>query len=103
VQQEGKKVRICVDARKFNQYTVTCIPIARQRVGKHIPAKANAHKNRTSIDRKWISKHASLAIEAVFSVWSVQSYYKEVFSSIELVVKNWVELWRWQSKVIENK
>jgi hypothetical protein len=42
--------------------------------------------NRTSIARQRISKHASLTIEAVFSAWSVQSGYKEVFSSIELVV-----------------
>jgi hypothetical protein len=37
----------------------------------------------TSVARKRISKHASLTIEAVFSAWSVQSGYKEVFSSIE--------------------
>jgi hypothetical protein len=32
----------------------------------------------TSIARQWISKHASLTIEAVFFVGSVQSGYKEV-------------------------
>jgi hypothetical protein len=31
-----------------------------------------------------ISKYGSLTTEAVFSVWSMQSSYKEVFSSIEL-------------------
>jgi hypothetical protein len=36
-----------------------------------------------SIARQRISKHASLIIEAVFSAWSVQSGYKEVFGSIE--------------------
>jgi hypothetical protein len=32
--------------------TVTCIPIARQRLGKHIPARANARDNRASIARQ---------------------------------------------------
>jgi hypothetical protein len=53
----------------------------------------------------------------LFSAWSVQSGYKEVFSSIEqlseaervqlkkslfeiVVVEYWVEFWRWQSKVL---
>jgi hypothetical protein len=62
---------------------VTCIPIARQRLGKHIPARANARKNRTSIARQRISKHASLTIEAVFSAWPVQRTYEEVLGSIE--------------------
>jgi hypothetical protein len=57
-------------------------PIARQRLGKHIPSGANAGDNRTSIARQRISKHASLTIEAMFSAWSVQSGYKNVFSSI---------------------
>jgi hypothetical protein len=43
-----------------------CIPIARQRLGKHIPAGVNAINNRQSITRQRISKHASLTIEAVF-------------------------------------
>jgi hypothetical protein len=34
----------------------------------------------TSIARQLISKHASLRREAVFSAWSMQSGYKEVFS-----------------------
>jgi hypothetical protein len=64
-------------------HVVTCIPVARQRLGKHISARANAGKNRTSISRQRISKHASLTIYAVFSAWSVQSGYKEVFGIIE--------------------
>jgi hypothetical protein len=48
--------------------TVTYRPIARQRLDKHIPAGANARNNMTSIARQRISKHASLAIVAVFSV-----------------------------------
>jgi hypothetical protein len=62
---------------------VTYRHIARQRLGKHIPAGANARRNRTSIARQRSSKHASLTIEAVVSAWSVLSGYKEVFSSIE--------------------
>jgi hypothetical protein len=56
---------------------------ARQRLGKHIPAEAEARNNRTSIDRQRIIQHTSLITEAVFSAWSVQSGYKEVFGSIE--------------------
>jgi hypothetical protein len=59
---------------------VACIAIARQRLGKHIPALANSRDNRTSIPRQRTSKNASLTTEAVFSVWSVQSGYKEVIS-----------------------
>jgi hypothetical protein len=62
---------------------MTYKPIARQRLGKHIPTGANELNNRTSVARQRISKHASLTIEAVFSAWSVQSGYKEVFGNIE--------------------
>jgi hypothetical protein len=37
---------------------VTYGPIARQRLGKHIPAGANVGKNKTFITRQRISKHA---------------------------------------------
>jgi hypothetical protein len=57
---------------------MTCMPIARQRLGKNIPARANARKN-----RQGISKHASLTTEAVFSVGSMQSGYKEVSGRTE--------------------
>jgi hypothetical protein len=50
-----------------------CIPIARQRLGKHSSAETNVCNNRTSIARQWISKHVSFIIEAVLSAWSVQS------------------------------
>jgi hypothetical protein len=40
-----------------NKGTVTCIPIAMQQVGKHIPA-TRAHNNRTSIARQRSCKHA---------------------------------------------
>jgi hypothetical protein len=58
--------------------TVTCIPIAKQRLGKHIPAEANARNSRTSISRQRISKHVSLTTETVFCAWCVQSGYKKV-------------------------
>jgi hypothetical protein len=74
---------ICYYVVRTLEHTVTCIPIARQRLGKHIPAETNKRNNRTSIARQWISKHASLRTEAVFSAWSVQSGYKEVFSCIK--------------------
>jgi hypothetical protein len=64
-------------------YIVACIPIARQRLGKHIPAEAKARNNRTSIARQRISQHAFLTIDAVFSALSVQSGYKDVFGSLE--------------------
>jgi hypothetical protein len=66
----------------MHEDTVTCTPIARQRLGKHIPVRANARKNGTSIASQRISKHTSLTRE-VFPVGSVQSGYKEVFGSIE--------------------
>jgi hypothetical protein len=66
------------------------MPIARQRLGKHIPAEANVRNNRTSIARQRISKHTFLRIETVFSAWSVQSGYKEGFSWEEsVVVRSW--------------
>jgi hypothetical protein len=54
--------RICI---------VTCIPIARQRVGKHIPVEANARNNRLSIPMQRRCKHASLILQMVISVGSV--------------------------------
>jgi hypothetical protein len=40
------------------QSIVTCKPIVRQRLGKDLPAGADERKNRTSIARQWLSKHA---------------------------------------------
>jgi hypothetical protein len=47
---------------------MVCMPIATQRLGKHIPAQANSLNNRTSIARQPIRKHASLTLEAGFCV-----------------------------------
>jgi hypothetical protein len=60
---------------------VTCIPIAKQRLG-NIPAQAYARNNRASIARQRVSKQAFSTVEVVFSAWSVQSCYKDVFDSI---------------------
>jgi hypothetical protein len=54
------------------------MPIARQRVAKHIPADANARNNRTSIAKELRCNQALSTIQAVFSVGSVQSGYKRV-------------------------
>jgi hypothetical protein len=96
--------------RRWEDNIVTYRSIAKQRLGKHIPAEANARNSRTSITRQRSSKHASLTIGAVFSACSVRNDYKEEFRSwpesvvVELVfVENWVQFWRWQSKVIEKK
>jgi hypothetical protein len=75
-------------SRIFAINIVTCIPIARQRLGKYIPAQANSCKNRTSIASQLVSKHNFLMIETVFSAWSVQSGYKEVFGNIEMTLTN---------------
>jgi hypothetical protein len=40
-----------------------------------------------SIAKQRVSKHASLTIEAVFSAWSVQSGYKEMFSSVAVKLR----------------
>jgi hypothetical protein len=74
----------CIRIYWMYVYIVTCIPVARQRLGKHIPTETNARNNRTYTARERISKHASLTIEAVLSAWSLQSGYKEVFSSVEM-------------------
>jgi hypothetical protein len=50
---------------------VTCIPIARQQLGKHITEQAYARNNITSAAKQRTSEHASLTIEDVFSKWSV--------------------------------
>jgi hypothetical protein len=72
------RINIC-----HQKYNVECRTIARQLLDKHIPAGANAPNSRTSIARQRISKHASLTTDAVFSAWSVESCYKEVFDSTE--------------------
>jgi bisphosphoglycerate-independent phosphoglycerate mutase (AlkP superfamily) len=71
--------------------------IARQRLDKHILAGANARNTRTSVAVQRISKEASLTIKAVFSAWSAQSGYKEVFSSIKWSEDSSFETVAWQN------
>jgi hypothetical protein len=75
----------------FVNNIATRIPIARQRLGKHIPVEANPCNNRTSIARQRITKHASLTIKAAFSAWPVTLVIKKISeagSSLELVVRS---------------
>jgi hypothetical protein len=44
-------------------HIVTRTPVARQRVGKHVPVEVNELNNRSSIARQRSYKHASLTIE----------------------------------------
>jgi hypothetical protein len=102
--------------------TVTYRHIARQRLGKHTPAGAKARNNRKSIARQRFSKHAQNntgKYKTKFLMGFAPNLYNGKFqgssqllsevervqlkkSSIKLVVvKNWVEFWRWQSKMIE--
>jgi hypothetical protein len=59
---------------------VTYKPIVRQRIGKHIPAGANACNNKTFIARQRISKHTKNntgQLKAVFSVGLAPRLYNE--------------------------
>jgi hypothetical protein len=58
------------------------MPIARQRVAKHIPSEANARSNRISIARQQRGKQAFSTIEDVFSVGSVQMAIRESISEV---------------------
>jgi hypothetical protein len=48
-------------------YIMTCVPIARQQLGKHIPAQTNMSHNKTYIAKQRINKHASLKKKSVCS------------------------------------
>jgi hypothetical protein len=64
-------------------YIVMHSPIARQRLGKHIPAWAYENNHRASFARQRVSKQAFLSIEDGISLGSVQTDYKDVFGSME--------------------
>jgi hypothetical protein len=82
----GNEVSVFVKEIDSVQRIMTCIPIARQRLGKHSPAETNARNNRTSITRERISKHAPLTVEAVFSAaWSCEVVVKK--NSIEQYIE----------------
>jgi hypothetical protein len=83
---------------------VTYRPIARQRLGKHIPEEAYVRKNKTSIVRQRISIQTLILERLCFLSGPYRGVIKGRRKSFELVVvENWVEFWRWQSKVIEKK
>jgi hypothetical protein len=78
---------------------VTYRPIARQRLGEHIPAEAYSRSNRTSTTRQRIRKQDFSTIESlcfllgpclVVITWQRRSF--------EGVVENLVEFWRWHRR-----
>jgi hypothetical protein len=72
--------------------------------GKHIPAEAYARNNRTSIARQRISKQAFSTIERLVLLRDpCRGVIKGQGKSLEGVVENLVDFWRWHSKVIEKK
>jgi hypothetical protein len=76
--------------------------IARQRLGKNIPAEVYARNNRTSTARQKISKQVFSTIEGLcFLRVPCGGVIKGQRNLFDSVVRNWVEFWRWQSKVIE--
>jgi hypothetical protein len=68
-------------------HAVTCIPIARQWVAKHIPAEENARKIKTAISRQRRGKYTLSTIHVVFSVWSVPNCYKRTVIRRDGVVR----------------
>jgi hypothetical protein len=85
-------------------YNVKYRPTARKRLGKHIPVEACSRNDGPSIDRQRISKQAFLTIERLYFLRGLcRRLIKGQRRSLEVVVENWVEYWRWQSKVIEQK
>jgi hypothetical protein len=50
-----------------------------QRLGKQVPAEMNTHAVEEPVSKQQISKHTTIGVllETMFSVWSVQSGYKE--------------------------
>jgi hypothetical protein len=67
------------------------MPIARQRVAKHIPAEANERNSMTSIARQRSGEHAFATIEeAVFSM-DPPRYYIVVQKSVTEREREWGE------------
>jgi hypothetical protein len=75
----------------MNSFTLRCTAEKLNSILKHLICWSL----RTFIVRQRISKHAYLTIDAVFSVWFVQSCHKGGFSWEELVVvRSWQLRWR---------
>jgi hypothetical protein len=58
-------------------------PVSREWICKHIPVVTNMHAAiEKPISKQRVGKHTTIGVllETVFSVWSVQSAYKEEFS-----------------------
>jgi hypothetical protein len=66
---------------------VTFIPIARQRVGKHIFAETNARNSRTSIARQRSCNNASLTIEE--DVFNEVRVFKTIGATRQLRIQLW--------------
>jgi hypothetical protein len=86
------------------QNIVTCIPIARQRLGKHIPVEAYARNNSTSIAKQRVSKQAFSTIEGQCFLrgpcrWVIRGQRR---SFERVVVENWAEFWRWKNRQERN-
>jgi hypothetical protein len=67
------------------------------------PRKHTPSNNRMSIARQRISKQASTIEKLNFLRGPCLVVIKAQRKSFERVVRNWVEFWRWQSKMIEKK
>jgi hypothetical protein len=93
---------LCPVWSKYNRVTnlnriniVTYRPIARQRLGKHIPVEAYARNNRTSIARQRISKPAFSTIDRLcFLLSPCRGVIKGQRRSFELsrngsILRNW--------------
>jgi hypothetical protein len=66
---------------------VTYRPVARQRLGEHIPAEANESNNTTSITKQQISKQTLSTIERLrFLLGPCRGVIKQQRKSFELLV-----------------
>jgi hypothetical protein len=78
--------------------------IARQRLGKQIPAETYVGKNRTPIVWQRIGKQTFSTIEKLcFLRGPGRWVIKGQKLSLESVVKNWLDFWRCQFKMTEKK
>jgi hypothetical protein len=76
------------------------MPIAIQRVVKHIPAEANARNNRTSIARQRYGKQTLSTTQDVFSMSPPPDYISSPVVNQESVIgeREWSESWAVKEK-----